>query len=281
MIDQNTALGPYWSRLSRQVTVVPGGDLVVFDEALASGWQAEGNSRLKKLELSEAGVVHRGNLAGAFAGGTVLWSVTFKPLKPLSPVGYTALRFAFHPGEAIPTTTARFTATLAPGKLVNLLENARVDLSLKEWQVVEIPVEAFEREGPVTAITFSGNFAGTFYLDDLRLVAAIPSPVTVIEEDRTTTLPQSFSLSQNYPNPFNGETVIRFALPASGEVELTIYNLAGQQVAVLAEGAREAGSYTLRWDGRDERGRELASGVYLYRLRAGAQVEFRKLALVR
>jgi hypothetical protein len=65
----------------------------------------------------------------------------------------------------------------------------------------------------------------------------------VVEEDHTAALPQSFSLSQNFPNPFNSETVIRFALPEPGEVELAVYNLAGQRVVSLAEGVREAGSY--------------------------------------
>lgn len=60
-----------------------------------------------------------------------------------------------------------------------------------------------------------------------------------------------------------------------------MFDLAGQKVAVLEQGYREAGAYAIRWDGRDEHGTELASGVYLYRLQAGAQVETRKLVLVR
>lgn len=62
---------------------------------------------------------------------------------------------------------------------------------------------------------------------------------------------------------------------------MALYNLTGQRVATMAQGRREAGAYTLRWDGRDEQGREMSSGVYLYQLRAGAQVETRKLVLVR
>jgi len=64
-------------------------------------------------------------------------------------------------------------------------------------------------------------------------------------------------------------------------VDLVIYNLAGQEVATLVDGPRESGVYTLRWDGRDDAGRELASGIYLYRLQAGEQVETRKLLLLR
>jgi flagellar hook assembly protein FlgD len=75
--------------------------------------------------------------------------------------------------------------------------------------------------------------------------------------------------------------MIRFELPQQEMVELSIYNLAGQEVTTLANGRREAGSYALRWDGRGEDGRELASGVYLCRLRAGEKVVTRKLLLIR
>lgn len=66
------------------------------------------------------------------------------------------------------------------------------------------------------------------------------------------------------------------------EVELAIYNLAGQKLVQLVAGSREAKIHTVRWDGRDERGRELASGVYVYRLLAEKELmETRKMALVR
>jgi len=102
-------------------------------------------------------------------------------------------------------------------------------------------------------------------------------------EERQNVLPDDFSLDQNYPNPFNSDTVIRFALPEGDDVELAVFNLAGQQVATLVRGRREAGIYSVRWDGRDDRGRELASGVYLYRLRTsgGQQEKTRKLLLLK
>jgi hypothetical protein len=153
--------------------------------------------------------------------------------------------------------------------------------AVKDWQVVEIPLRDLGLRSPLKELRLGWNVEGRFYIDDLRLVAAKHPPVTVVEEERTISLPQSFSLSQNFPNPFNSETVILFALPERGEVELAVYNLAGQQVAALVQGAREAGSYAVRWDGRDGHGRELASGIYLYRLRAGKRMETRKLVLVR
>ena len=94
-------------------------------------------------------------------------------------------------------------------------------------------------------------------------------------------VPTQLVLLQNVPNPFNSGTVIRFALSQSENIELAVYNLAGQQVAILVNGVREAGTFKVRWDGRDDQEHELASGVYLYRLQAGAQVETRKLLLLR
>ena len=96
--------------------------------------------------------------------------------------------------------------------------------------------------------------------------------------DRT---PGPFALQQNYPNPFKPDTTIPFDLPAATRVELGLYNLAGQRVATLIDGVREAGSYHLRWDGRDDAGRMLASGMYLYRLAAGTRILTRKLLLLR
>ena len=94
-------------------------------------------------------------------------------------------------------------------------------------------------------------------------------------------VPARLRLGQNYPNPFNHETVIKFDLPSYTEVDLRLYNLTGQRLATLADGSREAGSYSLRWDGTDDGGRPVATGAYLYRLTAGSGIVTRKLLLLR
>lgn len=76
-------------------------------------------------------------------------------------------------------------------------------------------------------------------------------------------------LAQNFPNPFNPTTTIRFALVESGDVALSIYDVSGQQVRSLVDEWRSAGRHSIVWDGRDDAGRQVASGVYVYRLRAG------------
>ncbi len=104
---------------------------------------------------------------------------------------------------------------------------------------------------------------------------------TAVLEDRSEAVPDQLALQQNYPNPFNSGTVIEFALPRAHEVDLRLYNLAGQEVLQLATGAREAGLYSLLWDGTDAQGQLLASGVYLYRLETGDRTLTRSLLLLR
>ena len=131
-------------------------------------------------------------------------------------------------------------------------------------------------------------------MDELRdevllALAAIPPIEEEVEEPVETAVemfdqasaPQAFALAQNAPNPFNSNTVIRFALPQPSQVELAIYNLLGQPVAVLVQGPSAAGTFSVRWNGRDQAGRAVTSGVYLYQLRAGEYTEVRKLLLLR
>jgi hypothetical protein len=99
-------------------------------------------------------------------------------------------------------------------------------------------------------------------------------------------LPKRFELSQNYPNPFgrspfNPRTTIRFELPQATLVTLAVYNTLGQEVRRLAHGRRQAGYYTVVWDGRDNDGRPLPSGIYHYRLQAGDFIATKKLVLAK
>jgi hypothetical protein len=81
----------------------------------------------------------------------------------------------------------------------------------------------------------------------------------------------ALALGQNAPNPFEKDTSVRFVIPASGPVNLTVYDVAGRRVVTLVDRALEAGSHAIAWDGRDAGGSAVASGVYLYRLEAGGR----------
>ena len=94
-------------------------------------------------------------------------------------------------------------------------------------------------------------------------------------------LSNSPQLAQNAPNPFNSQTVLAYFLPAPGPAHVEVFALSGQRVAVLQQGLQQAGYHRLRWDGRDDAGRPVASGVYLYRLVTDEAVLTRKLILLR
>ena len=112
-------------------------------------------------------------------------------------------------------------------------------------------------------------------------------PVTPPEEN-SETLQQdpeqdvgSIELGQNYPNPFNPETEISFTLPKSRMVVVKIYNSLGQEVRTLTDGQYEAGTHTLRWDGLNNQGSTVVSGVYLQRLEVDGLSVVKKMNLVR
>lgn len=94
-------------------------------------------------------------------------------------------------------------------------------------------------------------------------------------------LPTETQLRQNWPNPFNTETVLSWSLMKPGPVRLEVFALNGQRLAVLHRGPQQAGHHRLHWDGRDDEGRPLASGVYLYRLTSAGGDLTRKLTLLR
>ncbi len=109
-----------------------------------------------------------------------------------------------------------------------------------------------------------------------------PEVITSVASRPDETLsPLTFELFQNYPNPFNPETTIQYSLAVSGRVIIHIYNILGQRVRTLVDNVLEAGVHKVQWDGKDEGGRNIASGVYLYRVRSGDFVQTRKLLLLR
>jgi len=106
-------------------------------------------------------------------------------------------------------------------------------------------------------------------------------PSGVIEKDYRNDIPMIFKLYQNYPNPFNPETVIEYDLAEEGEISLKIFNILGQEVRNLINSQQYPGVYKVVWDGRDNLGLELTSGVYFYRISVNKYCEIRKLILVK
>lgn len=94
-------------------------------------------------------------------------------------------------------------------------------------------------------------------------------------------LPKDFWLGQNYPNPLNLETVIEYGLPNDCQVKLTIYNILGQRVKTLINGFQKAGYKRIVWNGRDDSGKEVSSGIYLYKIDAGRHSDVKKMVIVK
>jgi len=104
---------------------------------------------------------------------------------------------------------------------------------------------------------------------------------TDVAQTSPVDLPQGFRLFVNYPNPFNATTTIRFELPLADIAKLEVYSLLGQRLRTLVSGRRSPGQHQVLWDGRDDAGNNLPSGVYLYRLSAGEFVATKRMVLLR
>ena len=101
------------------------------------------------------------------------------------------------------------------------------------------------------------------------------------EAETFSATPDRVRLYANVPNPFNRSTTLTYALPRESAVRLVIYDLAGQRVRMLVEGVRSAGTWPIRWDGRDDAGREVASGIYLSELKVGSTTSHRTMLLLK
>jgi hypothetical protein len=117
-----------------------------------------------------------------------------------------------------------------------------------------------------------------WYVDDIGIfIYTIPTDISGNADPVYT-----FSLDQNYPNPFNPTSTINYRLIKPSKVQLTVYNALGQKVKVLVDNvSQKAGSYQVQWNGQDQQGRSVASGIYLYQLTADNQTIAKKMLLLK
>ena len=121
----------------------------------------------------------------------------------------------------------------------------------------------------VSAVDSAGNEGE--YSNEVQ--ATIPIGIKI---ERFLKYPKSFFLMQNYPDPFNQVTEIGYTLPKGTSVKLEVYNLLGQKVATLVDGRQTAGKKAITWNAGS-----LSSGVYIYRLCAGAYTQTKKMVLLK
>jgi len=148
------------------------------------------------------------------------------------------------------------------------------------------PNQAQRQSGPNTGPADSDNTVrrvndGFTYPAVSEVIRVTLSPLTTgVADAGAAELPQDYELEQNYPNPFNPETVIGYSLPQASPVTMAIYNLLGQKVRTLFQGTQPAGRHQITWNGRDDAGRKMASGIYIYRLETPQFARVRKMTLV-
>ena len=130
--------------------------------------------------------------------------------------------------------------------------------------------------------TYSGDYKIRWTLgNDYREFPIYVTIQTNIEDSDNITAPESYDIMQNYPNPFNPETRIRFSLEQGSYVTLNIYDVLGRHIRTLKDGYLPAAEYIVTWDGRDDNGRMLSSGVYFYRLSVNQSVSSKKMILLK
>ncbi len=130
------------------------------------------------------------------------------------------------------------------------------------------------------AMSDSGGFVVTnLAVDKLKMTVSYDVATSV--KDFIETVPREFHLFQNFPNPFNPSTNIRFALPEASHVLLSVFNIVGENVRTIIDNKYAAGDYSVRWDGKDNNGNSVSSGLYLYQLKVNNFTLVKRMSLLK
>ncbi len=137
----------------------------------------------------------------------------------------------------------------------------------------------------LTEFVPTGTYEITFYVEDIcgvmdstKLMFDI---ITGITTDQTAGIPDAYFLTQNYPNPFNPTTQIQFGLSKSSYVTLEVFNVLGQKIKTLADGQMSPNSYIVEWNGTNDNGAKVASGIYMYKLITDDYTETKKMMMLK
>ena len=162
---------------------------------------------------------------------------------------------------------------LATLKFESKGNRCRPQLRVTDWQLV----------GGKLYFHMVGAAGKTFYHEKIEdKQDARPVPLKPgFPEETPAPRPTDFNLEQNFPNPFNPETVIKFSLKEDSRVTLRVYNVLGQVVTTLVDEQMLAGSHDVPWNGKNDQNRDVASGVYFYRIKAGDYESVRRMTLLR
>ena len=159
------------------------------------------------------------------------------------------------------TTVTVSQAFIAFDLLAELIDEQDLVNGELEWDVIAMDGvdSTWSANGPAVTVV---DIQGTMGIDD-------------------NLLPMAFTLYQNYPNPFNPTTIITYDLPEAARMELVIYDVLGQHVATMKNAQQEAGAYQFRWNGTNDSGAPVSTGLYFYRLNAGTNSATKKMIFMK
>ncbi len=252
-----TAGTPTWSGLS---TVTPFYSIEMID----ASWGYVVGSASKYYQTTNGtsfSTVSGSGLAASMAVEDVSWNANTKRLYV---AGHTGSSGSYVPRiyrTGVMTSSA--SSDVVTAMTVNLPANTRL----------------YAVDAATSAATATGDANRLGYYGGLGAVKASASLFD--EEETASELITSYELFNNYPNPFNPTTTISYQIPEAGRVSLRIYNMLGQLVRTLVDREVVAGKHSIVWDGRNERGEFVATGVYLYRMEVAGVVRTKKLVLAK
>ncbi len=155
-------------------------------------------------------------------------------------------------------------------------DSLMADSAYRHWHLTGVKGWNGTSWAVIPSVSVSGSIATFSSAQAYSAIAFVGTPtITTAIVDRGITI-EEFALYQNYPNPFNPSTTIRYSLPHKTAIQLTVFNMLGQQVALPIQGEQEAGYHEFRFDASG-----LSSGVYFYKIQAGDYMQTRKLLLVK
>ena len=246
-----------------------GGEICAIGDMMPIQWTAGGGPAYVNVELTRDGHSWETLASGLPAGfGQFAWNVD----GPITAAARVRVTDADDPGVT-DTSDSAFTIY----RTMTWVSMTSTGGSVPEGESVSLPV-IFDSTGLPdgtyhTNIAISSNAGG-------QLV--VPATVEVLfDPTGVETAPTALRLAQNHPNPFNPKTVISFALPAAGDVSLRVFDVQGRAVATLLDGVQPAGDHHVIWEGRDDAGQALASGVYFYRLETAGETQVKKMLLMK
>lgn len=153
--------------------------------------------------------------------------------------------------------------------------------SAPEWEFEELANPAIKANNLTFSFTDESCHRGSSYRYRVDYHSADGTPRTLFDTGEIAVPAIPMALNQNYPNPFKPPTAIPFVVPEKTPVSLSVYDVAGTLVRVLVNSPLEAGPHEAIWNGRDEAGRDVSTGIYFCRLQAGSETMSRKMVLLK